>query len=372
MQEVEKRVECQRFSPVTFRIGVDERRIELLRVRVEDAWRRFTSSPVAGIAASLEKEVLATGIYGTHTIEGGDLSEEETSAILETGKRTAGANATAVLNLRSAYEYAGNDAAAADWLLSPQYICKVHELVTQDLPHEYNRPGEYRDNRKDLITRVGNPAYKPPQYIGDIVRCVEGLCTWHAELTVQGIPALIRAPLVHYYYEIIHPFWDGNGRVGRVLEASILVHDGMVYAPFAQARYYLDQIDRYFSLFTATRQAGKAKRPDANTDFVCFFLEGMLKTINNLHDRVNHMTKILLFSFRLSSALRDKTINQRQFQILKFIQENPGLYTRKMLAGMPWYQALYQKVTDRTLRRDWLVMDTWLDVTEGHYLYPKI
>ncbi|MFC2503586.1 MAG: Fic family protein, partial [Cardiobacterium sp.] len=39
----------------------------------------------------------------------------------------------------------------------------------------------------------------------------------------QGVPALIRAPLVHYYYEIIHPFWDGNGRVGRVLEASILL-----------------------------------------------------------------------------------------------------------------------------------------------------
>ncbi|WP_365303207.1 Fic family protein [uncultured Thiodictyon sp.] len=55
------------------------------------------------------------------------------------------------------------------------------------------------------------------------------------------VPVLIRAPLVHYYYEQIHPFWDGNGRVGRVIEASLLLGEGFRYAPFAQARYYLDR-----------------------------------------------------------------------------------------------------------------------------------
>jgi fido (protein-threonine AMPylation protein) len=61
------------------------------------------------------------------------------------------------------------------------------------------------------------------------------------DLVGTRCPAAIRAPLVHFYYEQIHPFWDGNGRVGRVIEATLLQAAGYRYAPFAMARHYLDK-----------------------------------------------------------------------------------------------------------------------------------
>lgn len=80
-----------------------------------------------------------------------------------------------------------------------------------------------------------------------------------AQVAAQ-LERLVRAPLVHYYYEVIHPFWDGNGRVGRVLEATLLLREGFRYAPFAQARYYLDHIHRYYALFNACHKAAEAGR----------------------------------------------------------------------------------------------------------------
>ena len=63
-------------------------------------------------------------------------------------------------------------------------------------------------------------------------------CRFAAGLEAQGLPVLVRAPLVHYYYEVIHPFWDGNGRVGRVLEAALLLRSapGAVFRAFCDSR----------------------------------------------------------------------------------------------------------------------------------------
>lgn len=81
------------------------------------------------------------------------------------------------------------------------------------------------------------------------------------------MPALIRAPLMHLYFELIHPFWDGNGRVGRVLEATLLQAAGFRYAPFAQTRYYLEHIDAYFTLSqTRARHQGDQYAPICDRD----------------------------------------------------------------------------------------------------------
>ena len=400
-------VVCERFSPFKLRLALDWQAVELPLRLVEDAWQRFASSPIAAIASSLEKEVIASGIYGTHTIEGGELSEEETANTLAQPPRSPDDNRRAVLNLKTAYEHAQTHSSAADWRLTPAYIQDIHRQITTDIPHSYshppkvsdkarrrrqyafvrrgdatqyeafggwlyNTPGQYRNNSKDIVTQVGNPPYKPPQYHGDISRCIAALCEWQETLQAAGVPALIRAPLVHYYYEIIHPFWDGNGRVGRVLEASILLHEGMNYAPFAQARYYLRHIDRYFSLFNHTRLAHKRKEADANTAFVVFFLQGMRDTIHQLHDRINEMTKVLLYSYRLNEAKQDKRLNARQYSIVRLVLEQSGQYTRKTLTESPHYQVLYKKVSERSERRDWLGLVDWLDIDADKRLYPRL
>ena len=81
-EDLTRRVETDRFGPVTFRLGLDRPALTLPLVRVQDAKQRFAGSPLAQVANRLEPEVLVESVHGTDTIEGGDLSPDETRDVL--------------------------------------------------------------------------------------------------------------------------------------------------------------------------------------------------------------------------------------------------------------------------------------------------
>ncbi len=357
LPELTLRVDTARNGPFAFQVGVDGAAVETHLLRIGDAHQRFRVSPLAQVANRLEKEVVASSIFGTNSIEGGTLTEEETgyavdlppAAVQDREQRRA-------RNLSEAYKLSQQAAATPDWQLDTDFIRQIHTAVTDQLPHEYDRPGSFRDNPKGIATHVGDPAhggrYKPPQYGGDVSLLLEQLVQWHRQLVDTQVPALIRAPLVHYYYELIHPFWDGNGRVGRVLEATLLQCEGFRYAPFAQARYYFEHIDRYFALFNHSRKQAQKHLPYPNTDFVLFFLEGMLSSIHKLHDRVNHLVNLILFKNDLKRRHDEKEINARQYAIVTQLMEAGAPAPLASLRRAPWYLALYAKLTDKTKQRD--------------------
>lgn len=355
--DIRLRVDTDRFGPVLFETGVDPERLRLTTQRVEDAHAQFAHSPLAQVANKLEREVIASSIYGTNTIEGGALTEDETRAAMDLDPaQVQEIEQRRVLNIKAAYARARQAALDPAWVLSIDFITTIHGLVTQDLPHPDNRPGLIRDNPKGRITHVGSPQhggrYKPPQYERDIWRLLEGLLAWHRQLAEAGVHPLVRAPLVHYYYELIHPFWDGNGRVGRVIEATLLQAAGYEYAPFALARYYLDHIDTYFTLFNTCRKAAEKHQPHPNTAFVLFHQEGMRLTINALHDRVNRLISILLFQSRTRELLDSKVINARQYTIVSQVLTQAHPLPLGELRHTPWYASLYLKLNDKTRSRD--------------------
>lgn len=354
---LERRVETRRFGPFNFRPGLDSAALALPYQRVLDAHRRFRDSPLSQVANRLEQEVVVSSVFGTNSIEGGTLSEEETAAALNLDPTSVQAEEQRrALNIKAAYDLAREVAVAPSWQLDLDFIQRVHALVTAGLTHEYNRPGQWRDNPEGIVTRVGNAAhggvYKPPQHGADIQALSSALVAWHGELAGRGVPALIRAPLIHYHFELIHPFWDGNGRVGRVIEAALLLAEGYRYAPFALARWYLEHIDRYFTLFNTCRKGAEAKPTQANMPFVGFYLEGMLTCIDRLHDRVNDLVILILFESDLHRARETRVINPRQHAIVSQVLANRGPMPLGELRKAAWYQALYTKLTDKTRQRD--------------------
>ena len=354
---IKRHVETERFGPFLFQTGLDTEVLTLPLQRVQDAQERFRRSRLAHVAMDLEREVLASSIFGTNTIEGGELSEEETAAAMELSpEEIETIEQQRARNMRAAYDFALEQSQDPAWALSTEYIREIHRLVCHELPHDHNRPGLLRDNPKAQVTRVGNAkhggVYKPPQNGRDVAMLLDALCNWHLQLGEAGCPAPVRAPLLHLYFELIHPFWDGNGRVGRVLEASILLNSGFRYAPFAMARFYLQHIHRYFALFNHCRKAADKKQPQPNQDFVSFHLAGLLEVINTLHDRVNEMVAHLLFLHQVRQALDDKHINQRQYAIVDFVLKAGRPVTLRKLREETWYRALYEKLTDKTRRRD--------------------
>jgi len=356
MEDLTLRIETARSGPFTLAPGISLARLSPLIQRVDDAHQRFIGSPLSQIATELEKEVVVSSIFGTNTIEGGTLSEEETRAVLALdAKAVRKDEQRRVRNLKAAYDFATLSARNGKWQLDGGFIRKLHATITEGLTDPHNRPGEYRTNTRNIVTWVGDAAhggrYRPPQYRDDIKRLTEGLVEWHADLAQANVPALVRAPLVHLYYELIHPFWDGNGRVGRVIEATLLQAAGYRYAPFALARHYLEHIDEYFTLFNVCRRNAEAKRPDPNEPFVQFHLEGMRLVVNHLHDRVNQLIAVLLFRNRARDMLESKDINARQYTILMQVLSSTPMTVDEMRRA-PWYTSLYLKRTDKTRQRD--------------------
>jgi Fic family protein len=375
--DIKKRIETSRFGPFTFQIGVDQRAAVMLFQRVADAQGRFLSTPLSQVANRLEQEVLVSSIFSTNTIEGGTLTEEETKDALDLDPAQVQAEEQRrAVNIKAAYDIAQKSAQARHWHLSVDFVKQLHAAITDGISHKYNQPGLIRSNPRSIVTHVGDTAhggrYKPPQYGGDIELLLNHLATWHNELAAADVPALIRAPLLHYYFELIHPFWDGNGRVGRVLEATVLHGAGFRYAPFAMARYYMERIDQYFTLFNLCRKQADKKMAYPNTPFVLFHLEGMLTSINRLHDRVNAIVRLLLFETRIKHLRNTKKINLRQHAILTQVMESGKPLQIAELRRAPWHAALYAKLGDKTKQRDLrkLREQELLHVDEKGFVWP--
>jgi len=357
MTALDLRLETDRFGPFTFRLGLDPGALALPLARVEDAWKMFSASPLAQVANQLQREVLVQSVFGTNTIEGATLTEEETRRALDAdpGKVQA-EQEVRVRNIKAAYDLAVRSAETDGWRLDVDYIRAVHAEICRDLPHPDNRPGLFRDNPKERPTVVGDQdhggIYRPPQYRRDIDRLMDGLVDWHQGLMDAGISPLLRAPLVHLYFELIHPFWDGNGRVGRVLEATLLRQAGYRYAPFALAKFYQEQIHRYFALFNHCRKAAGRDEPFPNQDFVTFTLEGLRVVIERLHGRVNELVTVLLFDAVLRRELETGKINPRQYAIVRHLMDSGRALSPAELRLEPWYQTMYAHLTEKTRQRD--------------------
>lgn len=352
-------LQCQtdRFGPFRFRIGLDAADLALPLIRAEDAYRSFSASPLAQVANQLEREVLVQSVHGTNTIEGAELSEEQTAEVLDLSPDQVRAEQQIrVRNIRSAYDLAYKSAMSKGWMLDVAFMQAVHSEISRDIIDPDNYPGRLRDNPKTRVTHVGDAAhggrYKPPQYGRDIERLLAGLVQWHEALCDAQVPALIRAPLVHLYFERIHPFWDGNGRVGRVIEATLLQQADYRYAPFALSRFYLDHIDDYFGEFNICRKADEAGREHPNQSFVRMHLEGMRQVIDRLHVRVNDMVQGLLFEARLAQMFNHGEINARQNAIALAVYERGRPQPYEEIRREQWYRTLYAKVTDKTRQRD--------------------
>jgi len=370
------KVETNRSGPFTFQIGLDQKKLVGYKTLVDHAYACFASMPRVGeMASQLENIAMVSSIYGTNTIEGGELSEKETENTLQLGDQGSKTiSQQRVINLRNAYNlvkkipslalskisYEQRTMARTQGIISLEIhdsmILDLHKKITDGIPHEDNVPGQYRDNPKTRLTKVGNKThggeYAPPKCLADVNLLMGAFIEWANSKPVRELPPLYRAPLLHYYFELIHPFWDGNGRTGRIIEAIVLQAARYMLAPYAISKYYLENIDTYYILFNFCRKSASKGQPFPNTEFVKFHLIGMLSTINRLHDNANRIISGLLFEANINNLITNKKINARQQLILSQLNTNPQLGIKNVLSIQNWYKALYRKLTPRTMMRD--------------------
>jgi hypothetical protein len=358
LPERPKRVDLSTPPPFTFMVGVDLSRFDILRQRIDDALVRLERLPrTPRVSAVLEREVHACGVLYTSRIEGGVLTEAEINAALDRPNGSDRSESVRrVINIGSACRFVSEAAAAPGWSLTTGFIRKVHEILSEGVPHDRNRPGELRDGSGPEPRPVGDEShgglYMPPIATADVERLFDALVSWHGEIAGSGVPAAVRAPLVHLYFELIHPFVAGNGLVGRLLEAAILIASGQRLVPFPIWRFYAERSDRFFSLFNECRKAAAAGEADPNSAFVGFHLEATLSAVERLHDRGNSIVAGLLFEGEVRRLKDDGEINLRQFAVLSHLMESGEAVALDRLRRAPWYEGLYRGMADKTKQRD--------------------
>ena len=107
---------------------------------------------------------------------------------------------------------------------------KAHKILLSGGENEKSAPGTYRGQ----AVRIGNLIPPPPQEISRLISELEQYINAPSQL-----PDLIRAGLSHAHFEMIHPFLDGNGRVGRLLIVLMLVQSKLLNKPILYPSYYL-------------------------------------------------------------------------------------------------------------------------------------
>ena len=365
-----------RSGKFVFQPGIDMEKLQPTLDRVLDAHERFTDIPAIPDGVSqLVDIVFVSSIHGTDTIEGGSLSEDETKKILDSDlEKAKEQREQRVVNLKKAYEFVdslsetiSNKSKSNEnppiYFLEEKSIKEIHKIITNKLEMPNNVPGEYRDNPKGFLTRIGDlehgGVYVPPKCLADVTVLMEEFTIWANSEYICSLNPLIRAPLIHYYFESIHPFWDGNGRVGRLLEALVLKCSGFEYAPYMLSKLYQEHVDEYFSVFSNTHNLVKKKDDAPNNAFVLFFLQKMLAVLNRLHSIANELIGMLLFKARIGNLLGSREINQRQYSLIASLL-NEGIidYTElRELKSYQWFQNIYSNVSKRTERRDLLKLN---------------
>jgi len=156
--------------------------------------------------------------------------------------------------------------------LSNRLIREIHGVLLAHGRGSTKNPGQFRRSQNWIGgSRPGNAVFVPPPHtaVPDCMAALERFL--HAE--DDGLPVLVRAGLAHVQFETIHPFLDGNGRVGRLLITFLLWHAGLLRDPLLYLSLYLKQNRAtYYELLDRVRREGDWEA------WLAFFLDGVRET----------------------------------------------------------------------------------------------
>jgi Fic family protein len=178
-------------------------------------------------------------------------------------------------------------------------------------------PGEFRRSQNWLGgTRPGNAQFVPPP-VNEMDACLDNLERFLQD-DARPIPPLLKAGLLHVQFETIHPFLDGNGRLGRLLIALFLVEKKVLREPLLYLSLYLKtHRQTYYQLLQDVRLKG-----DWET-WLEFFLEGVAETANNAYDSAMRIVALFRNDRERISAAGDQT--NSMLRIHELMQTHPFL-----------------------------------------------
>ncbi len=215
-----------------------------------------------------------------------------------------------------------------DFPLSNRLLREIHGVLLARGRGSDMDPGEFRRSQNWIGgTRPGNARFVPPPHthVPDCMTALERFL--HADN--DGLPLVVRAGLAHVQFETIHPFLDGNGRIGRLLITFLLHHGGALREPLLYLSLYFKQHrETYYDLLDLVRRTGDWEA------WLAFYLEGIRRVATEAVASVERLermfradrTRIEDLGRRASSALRvHEALKAQPVQTVAGTAEGTGL-----------------------------------------------
>lgn len=206
--------------------------------------------------------------------------------------------------------------------LSLRLIRELHEKLMADVRGDAATPGEFRRSQ-NWIGRPGatlaDAIYvpPPPQEMG------ERLAEFEKFLHERDLPPLVQVGLAHAHFEAIHPFLDGNGRVGRLLITLFLIERRVLPSPLLYLSAFFEATrDAYYDRLLQVNKKG------AWDEWLSYFFDGVARQSEDATDRVTRINALLSDWRRKASDAGGKAASA----LVELLAENP-FWTVKRAAG---------------------------------------
>jgi len=198
-------------------------------------------------------------------------------------------------------------------------IRELHQILLEGVRGEQDRPGELR-NTQNWIGSPGSPIEQatfippPPQHIPAAVDAFEKFLN----LPLDNVPVLVWLAMVHYQFEAIHPFRDGNGRIGRLLITLLLCTKGVLDKPLLYLSAYFERNrQQYYEHLLRVSTHGQW------TEWILFFLRGVVEQATDAFERSRQLLNLQQQFISLVKAKRSAL----QLRIVDLLIERPVITT---------------------------------------------
>ncbi len=315
---------------------------------------RLTMLPPA-VAEVLRFQANIRSTHYSTVIEGNRLTLKETEMVVQQGKQFPGRER----DVQEVERYYQALQRMEKWVeggqkITEERVRKLHAILYSG---RRGKPTPYRDGQNIIRESSGQIVYMPPEAV-DVPSLMKELVAW-VHKTSKDMPIPVVAGVAHYQFETIHPFFDGNGRTGRMLTTWILYQAGYDLGKFyALEEFYAQDLQGYYAaLVTHPNHNYYFGRNEADiTSWLVYFLQGMAVVFERVSEQIR-------------SEIIEEGIDQEALALLRSLDHRArrvlGLFsTQELIRSSDVANLLGISVRQtRDLLTGW-VADGWLEVAD--------
>lgn len=206
--------------------------------------------------------------------------------------------------------------------LCNRLLLETHGVLMQDIRGGEKYPGEFRTSQNWIGAQgcsLKSARYIPPNP-EDMLEAMSALEKYIH--TVDQTDPLIKISLIHYQFETIHPFLDGNGRIGRLTINLFLKENGLLSLPTLYISYFLkrNRIE-YYDRLTEVREKGDFEQ------WVKFFLQAVFESAEDAIESIDRLTE--LHDRNIKLVLKNDTTTKSISRMFEYLEKTPIIDIKK-------------------------------------------